>query len=786
MLKKSILLLSLIIPFCIKAQLGVGSWYLYPTFQNVDQLIETSERVYCLSSGTLMMYDKVNDETYNFSVDNALTEARASKIYYNPIGKYLAVVYPSGNIDLIYDNGKSANLPDIRDAVLTIVPQINDVAFAKGLMAVATNFGVVLFDDKSLSVKQSGMYETNVATIGLSDELLMIYTDGDKKIRFIKNTGRINSLDNYNVTGTDVIGTPRHVVALGPNHFVAQIANGSSTSARLFTYYYDTNVVTRGVTGESGFTTMSQTADGCYFAGDKRICVCDAEGNLSYTTYPAELAGHTLTMWDDPTQIWAGNNEGFGCYSYADGVLTVLNDKIKGDVLTCAKVGCLSVSPSGKVYVSNRGYTTYHKVDWPSGRVPINVNVIENGKIRDVTPYDEKGVSKIVAGYNIIEDPNDPDTYYMPSYYDGLYRVTNGELVYTYNNTNSTMIPLAANRLALFSADIDPEGNIYISHWHEKNSQNGALHMLTNEGRLKESTTAADWKKYDVGEWVKSDVLARYCNKSKVVAMTWSWGEGIMFIDPATSEKNFVKTFVDQDNKEFTFNMVDDYLCLFEDSNGRLWVGFSQGVFIIPNPADFKGATVKIQRIKVPRNDGTNFADYLLESENVLAIDEDSMGRKWIATANSGVYLVSENGTEIIEHFTADNSMLTTNTVYDVACDPNSNAVYFGTVDGLFRYNSNAAPAAENYSDVYAYPNPVRPDYTGWITIRGLMENSLVKIADSAGQVFYQGRSQGGMVTWDGCDASGNRVKTGVYYVFASQSDGSDSSGAVTKILVVR
>ena len=268
--------------------------------------------------------------------------------------------------------------------------------------------------------------------------------------------------------------------------------------------------------------------------------------------------------------------------------------------------------------------------------------------------------------------------------------------------------------------------------------------------------------------------------------MTWSWGEGIMFIDPATSEKNFVKTFVDQDNKEFTFNMVDDYLCLFEDSNGRLWVGFSQGVFIIPNPADFKGATVKIQRIKVPRNDGTNFADYLLESENVLAIDEDSMGRKWIATANSGVYLVSENGTEIIEHFTADNSMLTTNTVYDVACDPNSNAVYFGTVDGLFRYNSNAAPAAENYSDVYAYPNPVRPDYTGWITIRGLMENSLVKIADSAGQVFYQGRSQGGMVTWDGCDASGNRVKTGVYYVFASQSDGSDSSGAVTKILVVR
>ena len=119
-------------------------------------------------------------------------------------------------------------------------------------------------------------------------------------------------------------------------------------------------------------------------------------------------------------------------------------------------------------------------------------------------------------------------------------------------------------------------------------------------------------------------------------------------------------------------------------------------------------------------------------------------------------------------------------------CDPNSNSVFIGTDVGLVEYSSTTAPASADYSNVYAYPNPVRPEYTGWITIKGLMDNSLVKIADAAGNVFYSTVSEGGMVTWDGCNADGQRVKSGVYYVFASQNEeGGSSSSAVTKILVV-
>ena len=197
-------------------------------------------------------------------------------------------------------------------------------------------------------------------------------------------------------------------------------------------------------------------------------------------------------------------------------------------------------------------------------------------------------------------------------------------------------------------------------------------------------------------------------------------------------------------------------------------------------------STITVNHLKVPRNDGTGLADYLLDGMQVNCIAVDNSNRKWIAT-DSGVYYVSEDGNQILDHFTSDNSILPSNVVYAAACDPTSNSVYFGTASGVVEYNSTSSPGSDNYDNVVAYPNPVRPDYTGWITIKGLMEDSLVKIADAHGNVFHQGRSNGGMYVWDGCNSEGRRVKTGVYYVFASHSsgDGGGSDAVVTKIMVV-
>ena len=45
----------------------------------------------------------------------------------------------------------------------------------------------------------------------------------------------------------------------------------------------------------------------------------------------------------------------------------------------------------------------------------------------------------------------------------------------------------------------------------------------------------------------------------------------------------------------------------------------------------------RVYRIKIPRNDGTGLADYLLDTEEIKAIAIDGANRKWIGTATSGV-----------------------------------------------------------------------------------------------------------------------------------------------------
>ena len=192
-----------------------------------------------------------------------------------------------------------------------------------------------------------------------------------------------------------------------------------------------------------------------------------------------------------------------------------------------------------------------------------------------------------------------------------------------------------------------------------------------------------------------------------------------------------------------------------------------------------------VKRLKLKNESGTGYSGYLLDALTILSISVDENNNKWLATTSNGVYYVDENGEKIYNHFTSDNSMLPPGIAYSVYVHPMTKSVFMGTANGLVEYNPSSSLAKENYSDVYVYPNPVKPDYTGWITINGLMQNSNVKIVDANGNTCYTCVSQGGKVTWDGCDLNGNRVKAGVYSVYASQGEITADETPVTKIMVV-
>lgn len=238
--------------------------------------------------------------------------------------------------------------------------------------------------------------------------------------------------------------------------------------------------------------------------------------------------------------------------------------------------------------------------------------------------------------------------------------------------------------------------------------------------------------------------------------------------------------FTNEDGTVITPVMV---YALAEDLDGNVWIASSNGPFYISSADAIAGNDAFIQH-KVPRNDGTNLADYLLSDVKTRCIAVDGANRKWMGTEN-GVFLISSDCNTLLQHFTTENSPLPSNTVYDICIDNNSNMVYFATERGLCSYASDATQPSEEMTkdNVYAYPNPVTPEYTGKITIVGLSFNADVKIVTSNGALVNQGRSTGGSYQWDGRDLKGKRVASGVYMVQAATETG--DKGVVCRIAVV-
>ena len=249
-------------------------------------------------------------------------------------------------------------------------------------------------------------------------------------------------------------------------------------------------------------------------------------------------------------------------------------------------------------------------------------------------------------------------------------------------------------------------------------------------------------------------------------------------------ETDAIKGYTSFFNQDGTKLSPTNIRTIVEDHNNNIWVGTDIGPFYLSPKQIFEEQPVYTQ-VKVPRNDGTNYADYLLSGIDILSMAIDPAGRKWFGTNGNGVYLISADNMQQLDHFTTSNSGLLSNIVQDIAINDKTGEVFFGTDKGLCSYmgNATATNADMDKDNVYAYPNPVKPDYTGPINIVGLSLDADIKITTSNGILVASGRSNGGMFSWDGCDMKGKRVASGIYMVQTATSDG--SKGTVCKIAII-
>ena len=771
----------------VSAQTSVGTWKTYSSFSDVRKMVQTPQKVYFISGNYLYSYDKETEETYNYNSGNKLNDIVITDIYYNIEGKYLLVTYSSGNIDIIYDDGEVVNMSDIKDAGLNYSTEINDVAFGGGYIYVATKFGLIVFDEKKHEVKSSGVYDKEISLVTTVGDYVVI--DQNHALYFMHKDGRFETFSNFTQISqgyylVDIEGISEDkILCKGSNKYIRVVSLDIENKKVKSVFIDKTGTASDFIKGKDSF----------YYISNGIINSVSNEGeNITLSSIPTELSAQIISLWDDTDEVWAGDANGIANYKISSGELTVLHDKFKPLAISVDYPFFITSDSNGKIYVSNTSESSRYVFSYKKQSF---ISTIEGDNIEDITPtefyYSHKNNPNselLYDTYQIVIDPEDIETYYIGSHWEGMYKVKDRKTIAYYNPTTSSLRESWGCRVHAMA--FDKENNLWCAN-EVLTSGEASLHILPAAARKKESTSPEDWIPISLGDFTSAkDVRLLICKNSNMIFICdGKWGGTMVAYDTKgtyadTSDDVYMawNNFIDQDGKSFS---ADYITALTEDKNGRVWVGTSNGIIEITNPRNATNSSLTVNRLKVPRNDGTNYADYLLDAIFVSSISVDNSNRKWIGTTTDGVYLVNETGSEIIEHFTNDNSYLPKGTVYRVYAHPMNNSVFIGTQYGLLEYSSDSSPAMEDYSQIYAYPNPVKPEYTGLITITGLMDNSLVKITDSAGNVFYTSRSEGGMVTWDGCNSSGERVKTGVYFVFVSSNSNEQSSGAVTKIMII-
>ncbi len=781
------------------AQNATG-WFKYPVFTGtINNLIETPDRIYYRAGSNLFSYSEADNDNFAYSSDNVLSDVNIKEVYYNAEKKYLAVAYVNGNIDLVYDNGKVINLPDIKDANVYAARGINTISFYGDEMYVATDFGFVIFDTSRYEVKKSAVFNEKVSGIVRCDDLLVIH----HKEAFKKAPA---SLSHFKPDDFTTIWQTE----MQPQEIYSIPGTGKFALRMLDKFLFIVNA-SDGKMNQHGSLTFSvpirPAADGSYFTSDGTM-LATINPDATYgtdVTLPASLQKKIVAYYASPETLWSGSADGVAKFDAGGNQLT--GAILPSGCISLDIVNLMSWSPDyQRLYITRANPDKGRPGSLSGSQYPQVANVIENLVPRDVsvtectlpnywngTVYQENNGDKRLYGGNywIVENPFDKDMYFTSSDWNGAMATRNGTMVNGFTSANTKYNSAVPNRAQ--GVFIDPKNNLWI----------GIMSGLTSPFLLMlpashispdaiENVTTDDWQSTPVTGFNGEKNFSMLFSTTSTMAFIHNgdWSRGIFaydtkgtYDDLSDDQGKLYPSLTDQDGKSFA---PIRFHALAEDKNGQIWCGTTSGVCVITDPSKGLSDDFAVRRPKVARNDGTNFADYLLESDAVLWIDVDPANNKWLATENSGLYLVNPDGTEILAHYTTENTPLASNTIYAVEQDPASNLVYVATAAGLYRFYCSTAPAAEDYSEICAYPNPVRPDYTGWITIKGLTEGSLVKIVDAAGGLVAQTTAGGGMAIWDGCNMQGSRVRSGVYYVFASSGpDDEQGKGAVTKIIVI-
>ncbi|MGL4332616.1 MAG: hypothetical protein ACRCZQ_03180 [Bacteroidales bacterium] len=756
------LLLIILFPYLSAvAQIPVGAWRTHFSYSNVKQVVETPARVYGLSSGELYYYDKQDQSLGLLNKENGLSDSQIYNAAYNTENNTFVIAYSNGNIDILTSNG-IFNIPDLKNKVMESEKLTNEISFNGNNAYLSTSFGIVVLNLSKFEIKETYLFNQNTS----SSQVFEGYVYCTRNNKVYKGSLKLNLLDIKNwVEETDL-----------------NISKLLFFDNRLVGFTADGNLYVKSSNDWSWIRNFGGLEDA---KANENAMIAFAKNKIWRFQSLSEIAEYPLEPLFDCSSlngkdIWVAQaNLGINLVKWSESGFVfeeenlVLNGPYTNNAFQMTATPTRLLVVGGERW-SNRGgrpaqLMFFENEQW------INV-ITDTIKIKD-------GARDFIR---VTPDPKNENKLFVASWGEGLYEYDNERLVTIFNSEfkNSTIEtifpgqPHAINYNRVDGPAFDKNGNMFLTNTEVKN----AIQLRTPSGEWK-----ALYYEQIANKGTLGNIIIDKNNYKWVIVPRPDYQKGIFVFDTKETIDNtsddqtrFFLNFYDQDGK--LVNPVF-YYCFTEDLDGNIWIGTELGPIVLSNTRRAFDSNYRCMRIKIARNDGSGLADYLLDNVRINAIAIDGANRKWIGSESNGVYLISADGQKEVYHFTVDNSPLPSNKILSIAVQPATGEVFFGTEAGIVSYKAEATEGAASYAQMYTYPNPVRPEYDGPVTVANLKSNSLVKITDINNNLICEGRSTGGQFVWNQRNLRGERVGSGVYLVYATPKEG--SGGGVTKIMII-
>jgi hypothetical protein len=775
------LLLSIFLLFFLQRSfsqgIAIGEWRDHLPYSNCVSVTEGDGRIYCATKYAVFYLDKSDNSIHRMTKVNYLSDIGVSRVAYHKSLKTLVVTYTNGNIDLI-ENDVVTNLSDIKRKIIPGLKSINNILFIDKYAYLSCGFGIVVLDVERKEINNTYYIGLNGAHINVLD----MTTDGTKLYAATESGVYEATLSDPNLS--DYHSWTKHTEMPHPD--------GKFNCAA---YFHNTLYVNYSCSGYNDDTLYTYKNgiwnyyDPAYSFNKFRIKVCNDElvvvneDNIDFIDSLGHIISRIYTYnWPGITSSPAPRD---AIIDENEPKIVWIADANFGMIKNVDTWSSTSFYPNGPSTTNALYISVENSNLWvaPGGHDETWNNIYNGDGIfsfinEEWKTYSSSTIPALDTIYDFITikvNPANPADVFAGSWSRGLVEFYNQSLINVYDEKNSTLmgnqLTYPNNRTRVGGIAFDASGNMWVT--------NSGVNTALNVKRPGTGWTAFNFSGYVNNNEVGDLVIDK--NNYKWIILPRN--NGMLVFD----DNNTISNITDDNLKKLSSATGNGALpsnnvySIARDNDGEIWVGTDKGVAVFYNPENvFSGSNFDSQQILV---DEGGFIQPLLESEIVTTIAVDGDNRKWIGTLRAGAFLMSDDGTKQLLHFTEDNSPLFSNTVNCISIDQKTGEVFFGTDKGIISYKGTATAGDSDYTEVVVYPNPVTKDYNGYIAIKGLVDKADVKITDITGTLIYQTVAEGGQAVWNGKNYSGERAKSGVYLVFCSNSDGSKT--LVTKIMIV-